>query len=357
MSCEVICCEVPEILHALIEEFNGKYLDRLFSFLELTGELDCYLAGYFEKILEMLFRKMTSRMMYYFNSKSIGLLKLFLIHVNNYSIMQIIQRLMLPHLPFTQPSENDIFDEITRDQDYCNWSFLSETCELLLQTMLTSNHIDVPLHISDMLITILQLSPPDTLLIKYLCTPDHLHELIIRSTMISSYDLTQQPLPLDLQIQSNISLACISVLESLISRLFESGYHYQLNEIQTEIPESDQLLIKAIQYQLHQLNNDILPHISKFKDILQYIIQHAKETKLIFPSKIASCKLGHNALQMIKLIESIARVGHEDMDQTFCDYGIFADCMEIFFLFENNSILHLSIQRIFENIFESPHRR
>jgi hypothetical protein len=113
MSCEVICCEVPELLSNLVECNNGRLLNKLFSFLHQQTILDCYLAGYFEKILEMLFRKLTNFMMNYFNSYGIQLLKIFLYHVDNYSIMQIIQRLMLPHLPFAAPSDNPTEETIS----------------------------------------------------------------------------------------------------------------------------------------------------------------------------------------------------------------------------------------------------
>jgi serine/threonine-protein phosphatase 6 regulatory subunit 3 len=114
MACEVFCCEVPEILKLLVEDFDGIYLDKLFSFLSINAKLDCYLAGYFEKILEMLFRRMTIPMMRYFNNSGTELLTTFLNHIDNYSIMQIVQRLMLPHIPFSNSAEleNIPYDEI-----------------------------------------------------------------------------------------------------------------------------------------------------------------------------------------------------------------------------------------------------
>ena len=68
MSCEVICCEVPEILNLLVLDRDGFYLKKLLSFLDQTEPgLDNYLAGYFEKILEMLFRRMTGLLLYTFH--------------------------------------------------------------------------------------------------------------------------------------------------------------------------------------------------------------------------------------------------------------------------------------------------
>ena len=49
MSCEVICCEVPEILNAVANENDSSPLRRLFSLLDEEGDIDAHRAGYLEK--------------------------------------------------------------------------------------------------------------------------------------------------------------------------------------------------------------------------------------------------------------------------------------------------------------------
>jgi hypothetical protein len=233
MSCEVVCCEVPELLSILVEDRNGHYLDRLFQFLDQPAdqELDSHLAGYFEKILEMLFRKMTVAMMTYFNSKELTLFSRFLRHIRNYSVMQIVQRLMLPHLPFSNPGDSELlsFDEQQQGgngpnsllEQQCNWSFSPEACELLLAAMLGESQEEVqagdeevPPHVSDMLITVLQLSPPETLLIRFLCLPESVHRLLMAATATVTNDEGSD------SMRGAVALAAASVLESLVSRLF-----------------------------------------------------------------------------------------------------------------------------------------
>lgn len=130
MSCEVLCCEVPELLKMLVEEED--YLDKLFSFLSSDTILDHYLSGYFEKILEMLFRRMTVPMMKYLNVGGTDLLTKFLDHIDSYSIMQILQRLLLPHIAFSNSTEleNIPYEEI-KEFYQCNWTYLVETFKLL----------------------------------------------------------------------------------------------------------------------------------------------------------------------------------------------------------------------------------
>lgn len=53
MSCEIICCEVPEILNAVAKDGGGGDdacpLRKLFSLLEQEGDIDAHRAGYLEK--------------------------------------------------------------------------------------------------------------------------------------------------------------------------------------------------------------------------------------------------------------------------------------------------------------------
>lgn len=53
MSCEIICCEVPEILKAIATDGagggDGCPLRKLFSILDGEGDIDSHRAGYLEK--------------------------------------------------------------------------------------------------------------------------------------------------------------------------------------------------------------------------------------------------------------------------------------------------------------------
>lgn len=407
MSCELICCEMPEILHILVEERDGAFLDCLFDFLNQEGALDCFLAGYFEKILEMLFRKMTTPMMMYFNRKGMPLFRLFLEHISNYSIMQIIQRLMLPHLPFSSP-ENDVltFPEDLKDVEQCNWSFTPEACELLLQSMLRPRLADEPLHVSDMLITVLQLSPPETLLIKFLCKPSSVRALLIAATEDiptgnnnkdgpeeeeESDDLDEDSQHQKLQLKQNVRLAAASVLESLISRLFESGFPLQPSQLEntnnTSLEAQQQMLlaqqeseaVAQVHAQIRDICDELAPLLYRVTDVLTRILEtaalplpplspedntsklasnrhqpHHRNRLVHFQSKIRTPRLGHHGLQTIKLVESLARVGSYKVDEAFRHTGLLHACLQLFLVFEGNSVLHLSVQRIFVTILEAP---
>ena len=50
MSCELICCEVNDIILTIVNPTDTSLLDLLFSLLDTEEELDAYSAGYFEKV-------------------------------------------------------------------------------------------------------------------------------------------------------------------------------------------------------------------------------------------------------------------------------------------------------------------
>ena len=61
MSCEVICCEVNDIIFSIVNPTDTSLLDLLFSILDTEEELNAYSAGYFEKVFFLSFFKKTQR--------------------------------------------------------------------------------------------------------------------------------------------------------------------------------------------------------------------------------------------------------------------------------------------------------
>jgi hypothetical protein len=342
MSCEVICCEIPEVLNNLVELDGGKYLKKLFSMLSGRGTLDNYLSGYFEKILEMLFRRMTVPLMKFINESGLSLLTEFLNHMDNYSIMQIVQRLMLPHIPFCNQTDSEMipYDEL-KDHYQCNWSYIDESCMLLLDRLFDIDSPDIPMHISDLLITVLQLSPPETLVIKRLCDKSCVCRLL--SYSVSDGAEISNPAE-SLSGTGSVCLASISVLESLISRLFESSLPFEHLERERELDNEHLVDVKQ---NIDAICEQILEFIPKIDSILRGYMS----------SVTVNDRLGHRGLQLVKLIEAVVRIANPVIDSSMCASGLFRTCIDLFYHFHNNSLLHLSIQRIFITIIESDSNR
>eukprot|EP00624_Nannochloropsis_granulata_P001829 evm.model.NODE_18903_length_3638_cov_19.405993.2 len=92
MTCEVICCENDHVLDALISMKDGMMLARIFSLLDTEGELDDRLSGYFEKVVFALLRRKCQQLMAFLNGGGLPLFRKFVRHLNNYSIMQVVER-------------------------------------------------------------------------------------------------------------------------------------------------------------------------------------------------------------------------------------------------------------------------
>lgn len=353
MSCEVFCCEISEILHVLVESAGGKHLVLLFSFLDLESPLDHHLAGYFEKVSELLFRRMTVPMMRYVNTGGIRILESFLRHMDSYSIMQIVQRLLLPHIPFSITSDPESLHPNESQNYQCNWSYSEETCTLLCARMLEIGNVDVPSHISDLLITVLQLSPADALILSHLCQKQCI-EPIIAAAIVDDID-TASPGGVPTPIQC-VGLAAISVLESMVLRLGETAGPFpdEASQRDASVCAEEQQQIKE---NVENFLGALLPYLPKINEQLRAYATSEPCGTLTGQTKKTYPRLGHRGLQLVKFIESLVRLSNADIDAHLCSSGVLASATELVFCFELNSILHLSIQRVVLMIIEGGNTR
>jgi len=352
MCCEIICCELPEMCLKLTDFSKTKYLDDVFSILSSNDRLDNYLTGYFEKILEMMLRSFTTSTLDYINMGGLNLFKRFVNHVNNYSIMQIIQRLLLPHIPFSPPQPDNL--KIESDEFYlpkCNWSHLSMTCEILCNELITNkNKKNVSIHVADLLITVLQLSPLDSIFISSLCSSGCLNILI--HAALESY--TEEGNYLD--GFDNASASAISVLESLTARLSEninSIEFYETYEINSSHSKES---VGNNLFNLKSVLKNNLPSIIK---LISYNIGRNSKNSSLFKAQdsLFYLKLGFRQLQLIKFIESIVRLGDKDIDEILAKNKAIIIIIDEFFKCKLNSLLHLSVQRTICLILEGGSAR
>ena len=363
MSCEIFCCEIPELLHYLAEDENDRLLHKLFTILDSSEPLDNYLAGYFEKILEMFFRRLTAPVMRLLNdeSTSVQLLGKFLNHIDNYSVMQVVQRLLLPHIPFTMGSTDtgpaaaaasSIEPQPSEERDFlsCGWSYLPATCHQLCQRMLQpAANPDVPAHVSDLLITVLQLSPPDALFLAHLCEPECVSALVTAAFVAGSEEvvgLTETPSP-----TAAISLAAISVLESLVSKLCEGMGTADANG-EGANPEQLALSQAVVSSSTESLVSLLIPSLPLISSQLKGLGEQAAQHTIFIQDKRSVPRLGHRGLQLVKLLESLVRIDVPAVDAAVISSGALLACIDLMFVFEMNSLLHLAVQRIVVMIIE-----
>lgn len=330
--------------------------------MESELPIDPHLGGYFEKILEMLFRRMTIPVIPFVNAGGIVLLRSFLDQIDNYSVMQIVQRLMLPHIPFLMPIETDDMLMDDRQNYQCNWSSIPEACDMLCDCMLDLQNADVPSHVSDLLITVLQLSPPDASILYNLCNPECLKKLFSAAfAENANHNLVECPL----SPVASVSLAALSVLESLVSRICEAmvppgienvchiddsllstGVINSIDEAESIDKDIDLQILNQLKASISNICSALAPHLSTVHDQLESYLNKSPCGILATQTKSTLPRLGHRGLLMVKLIESVVRLGNSGIDKLLCDTKVLSTSVELIFTFKFNSLLHLTVQRI-----------
>eukprot|EP00891_Asterochloris_glomerata_P000136 jgi/Astpho2/136/e_gw1.00004.6.1_t len=90
-ACEVFCCEPESIIGTLIE--SPELMDLLFSFLQSPKPLDCTLAGYWARVLQILLVKRSGDVYGFCRSRP-ELLDQLVGHMDTFSIMESLVKLV-----------------------------------------------------------------------------------------------------------------------------------------------------------------------------------------------------------------------------------------------------------------------
>lgn len=302
MACEIICCEINGVLSALVDGYvvydkdteqstvssdladstqsiddpqqqlqqpPVRILDLFFSALFDTdsGKLDDYRAGYFDKILSVLFRRRPIEMSAFINAGGChgrpALMRAILNHLYSHSIMQIVQRLLLPQRPFAtnsvgedggeggdrpddellsdalDPNMNNDIDDGPRFE--CDWSEAPEALETLLDILmgtdvsqaalessvnnsdstfsrkeiLEEHRLNLSQNASEVLITIIQHSLLSSKTMLTLTLPENLGKVVTAATTLPAGTSYFSP-------HESLLTSAMNVLESLILQL--GGY-------------------------------------------------------------------------------------------------------------------------------------
>mmetsp|Transcript_18334 Transcript_18334/g.27163 ORF Transcript_18334/g.27163 Transcript_18334/m.27163 type:complete len:1031 (+) Transcript_18334:230-3322(+) len=403
VACEIICCEITAILDVLVDgalpkslcptlkeidentvdeetrsdedkhnddespadtECNDApiILDLLFSVLTKTkpGELNDYPAGYLDKILGVLCRRRPETMMLYLEKNRDIFLPAMMSHLYSYSIMQIVQRLLLPHnSSFTEKGEDgdatkdndeeaggaiispcntlwengsDNWDNPTDDADptpfQSRWLEAPQVVDLLLEKLLLPS--EESQNASEILITIIQNSPLSSPILRQL-TSDPCGEKI----MIAAVQLPEELSPYE-------STSVMSVLESLVLQLAGFGSIRPDDDDDAE----NQATVDTIVSHLDRF-------LLKLQSLLCHKSTHTWKSCPQFSPTTPQLMLGSCRLRMIRLLESLVLLGNAQVDECLCRSSCLEICLKLFWEFEWNSMLHQSVANLLVHIFES----
>lgn len=398
MACEVICCEINGIVDAIVDGFvpdstsdvadkdprPTRILDLLFSMLHDSeaGEIDDYRAGYFDKILSVLFRKRPQALSDYINDGGgrgdTVLMKAMFSHLYSHSLMQIVQRLLLPQPPLP-PKDEDEEDEQKGDDLYadaleaaemdgldlfrCSWSESKVALEMLLECLIGKQQthpagqegeerlLNLYLNASEVLITIIQNSPLTSPTLKVLTTDPVLKRLMIAA---STLDDGASFSPHD----SKVTCA-MNVMESLILQLGgygsvgmmfpeeeeegEEGYN---DEEPPPDMATSETLIQHLPMMLSNLCNLLLcPEAENWVSPMQFSQRD--------PQKL----LGSSRLRIVRLLESLVLLGDPGVDSLLCDSKCMEICLDLFWKFQWCSMLHQSVANLLVHVLEGQNAR
>jgi hypothetical protein len=435
MACEIICCEINHIIDILVDgdvpvetkhaaeeatpedtpapgeetpeeeaaqaatddDTNSspaaqqpptRILDLLFSLLYDTapGQLDDYRAGYFDKILTVLFRRRPEELAKYINeggSKGAdALMEVMFSHLYSHSIMQIAQRLMLPQRPQPPGSQNDengaeiIMSEEHEpegEQVLCDWSKSSRALDMLLESLihpkvpsvaneqeLEELRLDLSLNASEVLITIIQNSMLSSETMLSLTSTDTIQRLVEAATTLRTEE-GKEPF---FSPHESLLTSAMTVLESLILQL--GGYGavgtmFLLPEEQEHLEQLQDLSESDEQKNLIADLGSMVSRLPQLLDAMALLLRHPSTRKWTSPMQFSNEEpqqlLGSSRLRIVRVLESLVLLGDPEVDSKLVQSDCLEICLDLFWEFQWCSMLHQSVANLLVHVFEGQNAR
>ena len=383
---------------------HQRLLDAFFDLLYDTpaGQLDDYRAGYFDKILSILFRKRSQELSNYINTGGSrgqeSLMEAMMKHLYSHSVMQICQRLLLPPRPTPkqeegetsqeegggggEPTEDgeggeDILPGEEDDEDMngigiqCDWSKNEKAIDMLLQRLInpeillatdeqispvsavdTRQSIDeqrlsLSLNASEVLITVIQNSMLSSETMLTLTSVKILDRLSEAATQLREGE--------SFSPHESLLTSAMNVIESLILQL--GGYGAVgtmsiLEQADGEEPQND-VLIADLSTLL-----EVLPKMLKgFYDLLLHPSTKKWTSPVQFSKEEPVQLLGTSRLRIVRVLESLVLLGDPDVDSKLVESDCLLVCLDLFWEFQWCSMLHQSVANLLVHVFEGQNLR
>lgn len=424
MSCEVICCEIKGIIDLLVDGYvpldmeihvedkeapstpdepqkdsRRSILDLLFGMLfdAEAGEIDDYRAGYFDKILSVLFRKRPQSLADYINTGGgrgqEALMKAMFKHLYSHSIMQIVQRLLLPQPPLPPGAEEEnedkegegLYSDLMDGGDMdgfgsfrCTWPDSEKALTLLLDCLVEKSpfpeieeneerQLSLYQNASEVLITVIQNSPLTSTRLHTLTTDPVMDRLIRAATLVPKNESFS---PHDCR-----QTCTMNVIESLILQL--GGYGsvatmmYPEDEEDAEDDEgpgesavaetkSERASTGIAQPEM-ATSKTLIRHLPFMLSNLCHLLQHPHAENWTSPMQFSKDEpqniLGSSRLRIVRLLESLVLLGDPDVDSKLCESRCLEISLDLFWKFQWCSMLHQSVANLLVHIFEGANMR
>ena len=379
-----------------------RLLDLLFSLLYETepGKLDDYRAGYFEKMLTVLFRKRPTELSEYVNNGggkgAETLMRTMFQHLYSHSIMQIAQRLLLPPRPTPpkqQPEEGGgsgdggggdeqeqvgaeiVSEETDPMQDnnvgiQCDWSKSNTALELLLDILIDPHVpdgakseeieeqlLDLSLNASEVLITIIQNSMLSSETMLALTSSKTIERLVVAATTLRCAEGEEEYF----SPHESLLTSAMNVLESLVLQLGGYGAVGTMFLLPEKENEGDELETDFDEQHLIADLTSMVDHLPMLLDSLAKLLLHPSTKTWSSPMQFSKTTpqflLGSSRLRIVRVLESLVLLGDPEVDSKLIQSDCLEICLDMFWEFQWCSMLHQSVANLLVHIFEGQNSR
>jgi hypothetical protein len=366
MACEVICCEVSSMIDIIVEAKNGVLLNKLFSMVTSEKLIENRLAGYFEKTLQVLFKRKSLAVLSYLDSKGSELFRSFCRQLHNYSIMQAMRILLLPAVQLSREDsavgymmEETELTTTPTSSLVCLWhkdkTLITYLVEQLTKMNLTSSDDimsqDRQAHISELLISVIDLSTRESIFHTTMTSAATIEALatVAVPNLPDNFDPLKDGSSLELD--SN-KAAVLSVLEVVVMQFCDENSRMIAELASAEKianPNKDADATKAMMEEL--LKSATVPSSEAIEVLCKLIPRVAvylkgasspptEEFTVLTQSGVKLPKLGLGRLRLVNLIESLLRLNNGKIDEMLHTHQCLLSVIDLFFKHEWHSLLH-----------------
>jgi serine/threonine-protein phosphatase 6 regulatory subunit 3 len=337
MACEVICCDISEIIDTLVEANDGALIDQLFSLLKLDAPLDARLAGYFEKVVALLLQRKTLQMITYINKGGTDLFALFVKHIDSFSILELVRRILQP--VFSDGMDDGGMYGMEQEDEIVFptvvWHKEQAVITLLLESLDPKGDSDVHKHAAEVLIHILitaKQANEESSLLHAFETADNALSLV--SLSLPNGDVSD--------VSSSSLIGALYVLETLLSCNHISDLtNMEGEEKETEANGADGETPEVFKALLGRI-----PMIARY-------LEGGDEPVMKSQYKTEGKSLGMRRLKLVELVVILIQTRQDEVDAELISARVLPLCVGLFFEFEWSNMLHSLVEAIIINVVES----
>jgi hypothetical protein len=265
-------------------------------------------------------------------------------HLYSHSILQVVQRLLLPQ-PFSSDISEDNTEPWQQPQHFrSKWGEEPKALELLIQSLLGRSSLEDDLlqlyhaqNASEVLITIIQNSPLTAKSLITLTQDPYIDQIMVAASVT--------PEGKEFSPHDDHLTAALNVLESLVLQLGGYGSVTTAESMDQPMASGDALI------------QHLPTFLTNLANSLQDRVCQSWSCQMQFSLDSEQPILGTARLRMVRLLESLVLLGNPSVDELLVQSRCLSICLDLVWKFEWNSMLHQSVANLLVHVFEGANAR